>query len=59
MGDLSIDLRRCVVDAYLSQKSGTYEQTAVLFKLRRSSELTPPLLTRIDPLLFAKDDQPI
>lgn len=33
MGDLSIDLRRCVVDAYLSQKSGTYEQTAVLFKI--------------------------
>ena len=33
MGDLSIDLRRCVVDAYLSQKSGTYEQTAVLFRI--------------------------
>ena len=33
MGDLSIDLRRRVVDAYLSKKSGTYEQTAALFKI--------------------------
>jgi transposase len=31
MGDLSIDLRRRVVSAYLSKKSGTYAQTAELF----------------------------
>jgi transposase len=31
MGDLSIDLRRRLVDAYLSKKSGTYAQTAELF----------------------------
>jgi len=31
MADLSLDLRRRVVDAYLSDKSGTYEQTAELF----------------------------
>ena len=33
MGELSIDLRRRIVDAYLSKKSGTYAQTAVLFKV--------------------------
>lgn len=31
MRDLSIDLRRRVVDAYLSKRSGTYAQTAALF----------------------------
>lgn len=31
MRDLSIDLRRRVVEAYLSKKSGTYEKTAALF----------------------------
>ena len=31
MRELSIDLRRRVVDAYVSGKSGTYAQTAALF----------------------------
>lgn len=31
MGDLSIDLRRRIVEAYRSSKSGTYEQTADVF----------------------------
>jgi transposase len=33
MGELSIDLRRRIVDAYLCKKSGTYAQTAALFKV--------------------------
>lgn len=33
MRDLSIDLRRRIVDAYLSKKSGTYAQTAAVFKV--------------------------
>jgi transposase len=31
MADLSLDLRRRIVEAYESKKSGTYEQTAALF----------------------------
>jgi transposase len=31
MKDLSLDLRRRLVDAYLLKKSGTYKQTAALF----------------------------
>ena len=31
MGDLSIDLRRRVVEAYRSRRSGTYAETAALF----------------------------
>lgn len=31
MEDLSIDLRRRLVQAYLSEQSGTYKQTAALF----------------------------
>ena len=33
MADLSIDLRRRLVEAYRSKKSGTYEQTAELFRV--------------------------
>jgi transposase len=33
MGDLSLDLRKRLVEAYRSKRSGTYEKTAALFRV--------------------------
>lgn len=37
MADLSIDLRRRIVDAYLSKRTDSYEQTAEVFGVGRAT----------------------